>query len=468
MLHHERNFPQADPEPAPDADHRIYGSARGVAVKILTRIERSDAYLDKVLNYELGNSDLSDADKRLLNELTTGVLRWRGKLDWILTGFYHGEFSKCLSIVKNAMRIALYQILFLDKIPYSAAVNESVEVVKRLKGEKSASIANGVLRSIIRRLNSITYPDIGKDTSYYLAAVLSHPQWMVRRWIARFGEEETERLLEANNRRPVLHLRVNPLKTTQTELHQELEAEGITVSSSPLVPGFLRAGQITNIGGNRAFRAGKFTIQDEGAGLAARLAGAKPGMRIVDLCAAPGGKTTAMAEMMEGKGEVIAVDRYEAKMGLIADAAARLGLEEIVHPLCGDARTIDIPPADVVLVDAPCSGLGILGKKPDIKWKRNPEDLPQLVELQRELLENAARLVKPGGHLVYTTCTIERIENEEVIEEFLGRHPEFTLESPEGLIPAELITPEGFMQSLPHRHEIDGSFGARLRRREKE
>jgi len=445
-------------------DDRIYSGARGIAVKILTRIERSDAYLDKLLDYELSGSDLSDADKRLLNELTTGVLRWRGRLDWVLTGFYHGEFSKCLAIVKNAMRVALYQILFLERIPHSAAVNESVEIVKRLKGDRSASVANGVLRSIIRRLNSITYPDPGKDRSYYLAAVLSHPQWMIRRWLAQIGPEETELLMEANNRRPRLHLRVNPLKTTPDELLATLRNEGIEVERSTLLPEFLHADHFSAIARNEAFRRGEFSIQDEGAAMAARLTGVRPGMTVIDLCAAPGGKTTAMAEAMRGEGRIIAVDKYEAKLRLITEAARRIGVDGIVEVTVGDARTIRLDPADVVLLDAPCSGLGVLCKKPDIKWKRAPEDIPALVELQNALMENAARLVKPGGHLIYSTCTIERAENQQVVEEFLERHPEFVLERADTILPAAVVEDEGYMQTFPHRHGVDGMFGARLRR----
>lgn len=453
----------ADTTERPD-DHRIYGTARGIAVKILTRVERSDAYLDKLLGAELSQSELSDADKRLLNELTTGVLRWRGRLDWVLTGFYHGEFSKCLSIVKNAMRVALYQIMFLERIPHSAAVNESVEIVKRLKGEKSAAIVNGVLRSVIRKLNAITWPDRSSEPSYYLAAVQSHPQWLVRRWIEEFGIRETGHLLEANNQRPRLTLRVNLLRTTREELEQRLAADGIRTSRSPWLPSILNVDGAFNVTTNKAFREGLFTVQDEGATMAMYLAAPSPGIRVIDLCAAPGGKSTALAELMQGRGEIIALDKYEPKLKLIDEAAQRLGIAEVIQTAIGDAITITLPPADLVIVDAPCSGLGTLSKKPDIKWKREPEDIPQLVALQRAILANAAKLVKPGGVLLYSTCTIERRENQEVVAAFLADHPEFVLEPASEWLPKGVVTEEGFMQTLPHRHGLDGMFAARLRR----
>jgi 16S rRNA (cytosine967-C5)-methyltransferase len=444
----------------------LYKGARGAAVKVLTRVEQSDAYLDKVLNRELSSPDLNELDRRLLNELATGVLRWQAKLDWILTGFYHGEFPKCIPIVKNAMRVALYQILFLDKIPHAAAVNESVELVKRLKGDRSGNLVNAVLRSIIRKINAITFPERDKDVSRYFAIVLSHPLWMVRRWLTQFSEEETEQLLLANNTRPPLSLRVNPMRGSAEELLSQLVAAGIRAQRSQLHPWMLRVEGMANIGGNAAFQAGKFTIQDEGAALAVRLTDVRPGMRAIDLCAAPGGKSTAMAEMMNGEGEIISVDKYDAKLRLIEQTAQRTGFEGIIHPALGDARTIHLEPADVVLVDAPCSGLGVLAKKPDIKWKRRQEDIEPLAELQRAILDHAATLVRPGGHLVYSTCTIEPMENEEVVQSFLKTHPEFELVPASEILPDNVVTPDGFLQTYPHRHGVDGTFGARMRRKE--
>jgi len=452
------------PQAPGDQRAPLFQGARGLAVKILTRIEQSDAYLDKLLDHELNSRELNDMDRRLLTELATGVLRWQARLDWVLTGFYHGEFIKCIPVVRNALRVALYQILFLDRIPHSAAVNESVEIVKRLKGERSASVVNGVLRSVIRRLDAITYPEAQGDDARYLSIMLSHPQWMVRRWIARYGAEETEQLMHANNMRPHLSLRVNPARASVDEVIEYLVGRGLKPAASDYLESMVTVDGLSSIGEDKLFRDGAYSIQDEGAALAARLADVRPGMRVIDLCAAPGGKSTAMAERMDGMGEVIAVDKYESKLRLIASASTRLGLDEVIRPTQGDARTIEMEPADVVVVDAPCSGLGVLCKKPDIKWKRTPNDIEGMTRLQHEILDNGARLVKPGGHLIYSTCTIEPAENQEIVERFLAEHPEFELVPASEVLPASVVE-DGYLQTYPHRHHIDGTFGARLRRR---
>lgn len=442
----------------------LFHGARGLAVKTLTRVEQSGAYLDKLLNYELSGSGLGDLDRRLLTELTTGVLRWQARLDWVLTGFYHGEFSKCIPVVKNALRVALYQILFLDRIPHSAAVNESVEIVKRLKGLRSASVVNGVLRSVIRKLDAITYPEPDGDPARYLSIMFSHPLWMVRRWVARYGAEQTERLLAANNARPGVALRVNPLRGSVDDVMRHLAERGLHPVRSANIETMVHVEGLAGIGADPLFREGRYTIQDEGAALASMLAEVRPGMRVVDLCAAPGGKSTAMAERMQGLGEIVAMDKYDSKLKLIDTAARRLGFEDVIRTAAGDARKIALEPADVVLVDAPCSGLGVLAKKPDIKWKREPDDIDAMTKLQREILENAGRMVKPGGHLVYSTCTIEPAENEDVVRAFLASHPEFEPVPASEVLPASVVDDDGFLRTLPHLHGMDGTFGARMRR----
>lgn len=448
-----------------DRIESLYKGARGTAVKILTRIDQSDAYLDKLLNHELNAPDLSDQDRRLLTEISTGVLRWLAKLDWVLTGFYHGDFARCMPIVKNAMRVALYQILFLDRIPHAAAVNESVEIVKKLKGEGAAKVVNGVLRSILRKQDQISYPSIGTDPVQALAVTLSHPSWLVQRWLDRFGLEETTALLEANNRRPHLTLRVNPLRATPDGMVAELELIGAHVTRSNHLAAILNADHLGSVAALQPFRDGKLSIQDEGATLAAYLTDARPGMSVIDLCAAPGGKSTAIAELMRGEGQIIAVDKYQAKLRLVDQAAERLGFADVITTMAGDARSIPLPPADVVFVDAPCSGLGSLSKKPEIKWKRKPEDIPALAILQREMLDHASTLVKVGGHLIYSTCTIEVTENEDVVEDFLSRHAEFELIPADTVLPASVVDANGYLATFPQKHGTDGMFGARMRRR---
>ncbi len=447
--------------PTPRERPGLYTGSRGTAIRILNRVERTDSYLDKLLDAELKSSELSDPDKGLLTEIVHGVLRWQNRLDWVLNGFSHGNFAKSEINLKNALRVALYQILFLDRVPHAAAVNEAVEFIKRIRGEKPAGLVNAVLRNIIRNIEGIRYPDPNEDLVQYLAVYHSHPHWMVKRWLARFEKDETAQLLIANNERPMLSLRVNRLKADVDHFIRELENQQIACTRSPLIEHFVRVKTLSKIGQMDLFRNGHFTIQDESAALPCLLLSPQPGERVIDMCAAPGGKTTNIAELMHNEGEVVAVDKYEAKLNLIRGSAERLGLRNI-RLVAADAAILEEHQADRVLLDAPCSGTGVLSKKPDIKWKRDIADLMKLGALQADLMENAARLVKPGGVLVYSTCTMEPEENQLLVRAFLSRHPEFTLDDPRKFIHASLVTADGFVETYPHRHQMDGSFAARL------
>ncbi len=449
--------------PQPES-RALYAGARGTAVKILNRVERTDSYLDKVLDAELRLPDLNDLDKGLLSEIVHGVLRWQGRLDWILNGFSHGNFAKSEINIKNTLRVALYQVLFLDRVPHAAAVNEGVEFIKRIRGEKPAGLVNAVLRNIIRNIDGIRYPDASEDQTQYLAVYYSHPLWLVRRWVDRYGIDATTKLLIANNERPELCLRVNRLRTDREQFLQKLAQMQIKANPSAYLGQFVRTKSLSGIGQMDLFRGGHFTIQDESAALPCQLLDPHAGQRVFDLCAAPGGKTTNIAEMMNNGGEVIAIDKYEAKLKMIQASCDRLGLKNVVLR-AADASTLEENAADRVLLDAPCSGLGVLTKKPDIKWKRDVADILRLAASQAAMIDHAAKLVKPGGVLVYSTCTIEPEENEDVIRAFLGRHPEFVLDDPRSFVPRELVSDEGFVQTFPHRHGMDGTFAARLVKR---
>jgi len=453
-----------DPEiQSPEQRERLYTGPRGTAVKILNRVERSDAYLDRLLEAELQSQDMNELDKGLMTEIVTGTVRWRAKLDWVLTGFFHGNFTKAETNIRNALRVALYQILFLDRVPHSAAVNESVEFIKRLRGQKVADLVNAVLRNILRNLENIRYPDGSENPIQHLAVVESHPLWMVQRWVSRFGADEARQMLAANNRRPDLTLRVNRLKIDFNYFLSKLESHQIQFTRSAFLDFFVRVRHMAGIGGSEMFRQGFFVVQDESAGLAVTLLDPQPGERVLDLCAAPGGKTTMIGELMKNTGEIVAVDRYETRLQLVKKACQRLGIAN-VHVIAADASELETPPADRVLVDAPCSGLGVLAKKPDAKWKRDPEDIGALVRIQRGILARAATLVKPGGVLVYSTCTTEPEENMELVREFLVSHPEFSVEAASAFVNPQLVHPEGYVETLPHRHGMDGSFAVRLRK----
>jgi 16S rRNA (cytosine967-C5)-methyltransferase len=440
--------------------------ARYLAVKILSRFERSDAYLDKLLEYEQSNADLIPQDVALLTELVNGVTRWRGKLDWVLTGFYKGDYQKCLNIVKNSMRVGLYQMMFLTRVPIHAAINETVEIVKFIQGEKTAGIVNGVLRNIARNMENVRYPERSEDLTYYLATMYSHPKWIVKRWLDRFGEQMTEELLAENNVRPNVPARVNTLKADPDSFYAYLSHNNVPFVVSPyLKESFYIKTPKKGIDSTDSFKKGMITVQDTSASMAVKLANPQPGWKVIDLCSAPGGKTFFMAELMKDQGEILAVEKYSSKLRFISEGAERLGLTSI-HPVMNDASTITVDePVDLVFADVPCSGLGTLSKKPDIKWKREAEDIPGLVTLQRSILANAAHLVKPGGVLVYSTCTIENEENIENINWFLENYPNFELDPAENHIHPDLCK-DGFMQTFPCIHKIDGAFAARLIRKQ--
>ncbi|MCX7983403.1 MAG: 16S rRNA (cytosine(967)-C(5))-methyltransferase RsmB [Bacteroidetes bacterium] len=441
-----------------------YLGPRGTAIKILNRFERSDAYLDKLLDIEMRQEEMNDLDKALMNEIVTGVVRWRMKLDWVLTGFFHGNFTKAETNIKNALRVALYQIMFLDRVPHSAAVNEAVEFIKRLRGQKVADLVNAVLRTIIRNIDGIRYPEREENPIRHLAVVESHPLWITKRWIERFGFDEAQQLMKANNTIPPVSLRFNKLKGDIKILVEYLNQHKFEYNISKYVPNYIRVQHMAAIGKSDLFNQGYFTVQDESAALPVLLLNPQPGERVIDLCAAPGGKTTFIGELMGNVGEIVAVDRYENRLQLVSTACKRLGIHNVIL-LATDARTVELPVADKVLVDAPCSGLGVIAKKPDAKWLREAEDIPKLVELQKAILENAAKLVKSKGILVYSTCTIEPEENAGVIEDFLSRHPEFSVESAAIFVHPALVNASGYIETLPHKHGMDGSFAVRLRRK---
>jgi 16S rRNA (cytosine967-C5)-methyltransferase len=362
------------------------------------------------------------------------------------------------------MRIALYQMMFLSKIPPPAAINESVELVKRIKGDRHAGIVNGVLRNILRNIQSIRYPDRQENEVLHLSVHYAHPQWIVRRYVDRLGGVEAEALLAANNHRPMLTLRVNTMRTTLESVEQQLTDAEIKFERSPIHPTSIMITSLRDVRSLPLFQEGLVSVQDASASLAVQLADPKPGMSVVDLCAAPGGKAVHAAEIMRDKGTVVALEKYESKLRFIDENAKRSGLS-IVQASQGDAREYTTKElADLVLVDAPCTGMGTLSKKPDIKWRRDLDDIRKMSATQREILDHAATLVKPGGAIVYSTCTIEPEENADVVNWFLAKHPDFELDRAENHLPVDVCA-DGFLQTFPHKHRSDGAFGARLVRR---
>jgi 16S rRNA (cytosine967-C5)-methyltransferase len=457
--------------PKKEYPRSLYTDARSCAVKIICRVERTDSYLDKLIDYEVRNNPfLNDYDKALLSELSYGVLRWMRRLDWFLNGFYRGQYEKCLPEVKNAMRVALYQILFLNKIPHSAAVNEAVNFVKRIRYEKHAAVVNGLLRTIIRTLDNLVWPTREIDEVNYLGIIQSHPNWIIKRWIKRFGFDNAEKLCESDNKRPILSIRVNKQKISTDDFLKYLNEKNIQYRTSNYIDYFFTIKIMARIYTDELFKEGYFTVQDISAGLISHLVNPQENEMILDICAAPGGKSSHLSELMLNKGKIFSVDKYKSKVDLMKTNFDRLGVKntEIIYDDINEPQTEIlkyelIGKMDKVLADVPCSGLGVLSKKPDIKWKRELTDIMKLQSLQLKILENAVKYIKPGGKIIYSTCTIEEEENIGVVKLFLERNPGFVVENAKKYVTEKVVNSEGCLEMFPHLHYTDGAFGAILK-----
>jgi 16S rRNA (cytosine967-C5)-methyltransferase len=447
-----------------NAEFVLYRTAREIAVKILNRVDRTDSYLDKILDFELRNSDLSRIDKTFLTELVKGTTRWKLKVDYIIDQFYRGDLSKLDINIKNAIRLAVYQLVFLEKIPQWAAVDEAVKFVKRLRGQTSANIVNAVLRTIIRKINLIEYPSVDDDPVGALSVTYSYPPWLVRKFVDRFGIFETEQLLDALNERPLLSVRVNTNKTSTDVLAEEFRHQGAEVSCGKFLPNFLYVEGFSAIAETDLFRKGLFTIQDESAGIVSVLLAPTRGDKILDACAAPGGKTTHILELTNGEVDIVALEKYEHRAHLLRNSLEAKGYTNVQVIVTDAAKYSSSVIFDKILVDAPCSGMGAIRKKPDVKWKRSEDDIIAATEIQSAILENVTKFLKPNGVVVYSTCTIVPDENQNIIHRFLSNHPEFVLESADVFVNRTLVNREGFVEMFPHRHDLDGGFAARLRK----
>ena len=438
--------------------------AREVALLTLNACHRQGGWSDQILKKQLAAAGLDSRDGALATQLCFGVLQNQILLDFYLSQFSNLPLKKMEGKVLQALRLGAYQILFLDKIPASAAVNRSVELTKaHCKNPRAAGMVNGILRNLARRVDSL--PTIPKeDPARYLSTLYSHPVWLVQEMLMLLGTEETAALLAANNGRPPVTGMVNTLRTTAGDLSRALEEEGVEVSPHPWLSHCLTLNRTGELERLDAFQKGLFYIQDPASRLAVEALDPAPGMRVLDCCAAPGGKTFGIALAMGDRGEVVSCDVHPHKKGLIRAGAERLGLK-CVSPRTADG-TVFCPEwegaFDRVLVDAPCSGLGVIRKKPDIRYK-DPGPLSALPEVQGRILANAARYVRPGGALVYSTCTLLRRENEEVVSAFLKgndllRPEPFSLPGPVGAVESGMVT------LWPQRHGTDGFFICKLRR----
>ncbi|MFZ2396350.1 MAG: 16S rRNA (cytosine(967)-C(5))-methyltransferase RsmB [Smithella sp.] len=442
-------------------------SVRHQAVDILNKVSAGQDFASPLINDCLDKNSLSGTpDGRLLTHLVYGVLRFRGHLDWILTKLCRGDFDKLDEGIKNVLRAGLYQLKFSDRLPDFAVVNEAVKIAKILKPDKSA-LVNAVLRNYLRRGQNLPFPSAKKNVAEYIAAFHSHPLWLVKRWIKRFGPEETISLCSTNNKLPPLTARVNTFKISRKDLIQKLVSAGFTPEETKYSPDGIILNASTNpLQKTDFFEAGVLRIQDEGAQLISYLIKPDSSESILDACAGSGGKTTHLAAILKNKGRIVAIDRNSEKIDKLKLEASRLGIN-IMETQTGDL-SIGLPDSlketfDYVLVDAPCSGTGTLRRNPEIKWRTTEKDLRNFTAAQKLILQNVSLAVKKGGHLVYCTCSLLPEENENIVDDFLKQNPDFSLCHPTDSINRQFIDNRGFFHTYPHRHNMDGFFGVILK-----
>lgn len=443
-------------------------TARAICLEILNRIEKNSFHPDQLLSESFKRyRHLTAIDRAFLTELTYGVIRWKRRLDWIIQFFSEVPIHKIEIEILNVLRMGLYQILFLSRTPASAAVNESVELAKGFRGRGGGGFVNAILRSILRKKDEIHYPDVNRDPVLNLSIIESYPLWLVQRWIREMGFQETLRLCQFNNHLSPLTLRTNTLKISRKALIEKLKEKGLNPSPTHFSEDGIILQDPPPISELPFMREGFFIVQDEASQLVTAILDPKPGEWILDACAAPGAKTTHIAQRMENRGEVFALDIKKNRLALIEENSKRLGIP-IIKMIRGDA-SLPVPLSgeikfDRILADVPCSGFGTLRKNPDLKWRRTEQDILRLAELQLSILKSLAGYVKRGGILVYSTCTVFREENEDVVEKFLNEHPEFRPDRIDPILPEEChsLIKDGYFKTFPPRDEMDGFFVARL------
>ena len=439
-------------------------NARELALQTLTDILIDGAYSNHALSEQIEKNELTVQDKNFMTELVYGTLQHEQLLNFYVTPFFNGKVKAWVRIL---IQMTLYQMLFLDSVPEHAAISEAVKIAKKRGGQFNGKLVNAILRELTR--TPLPSLDTIKDEAERLAVETSHPLWLIKLWSKQFGWEKTIQMARANNERVNVTIRVNGVRGTREELKQKLESEGITCEY-----GNLSQDALVILKGNviktKAFEQGWFYVQDESSMLVARALKPKHHSKVLDTCSAPGGKTTHVAELMRQTGTVYAHDVYEHKIKLIEDNVKRLGLTNVVATL-QDATTLneryESDSFDAVLVDAPCSGLGILRRHPEVKITKQPSDLDEIMMIQKKILNTVAPLVKVGGTLVYSTCTVNRKENDKMVEQFLAQHPEYELDATlVNRLPEVLHeqTKKGMVQLFPGDYQTYGFFIACLKR----
>ena len=448
-------------------------------------MERDHVFVDHAVHCQKNNLPLNKSDRGLVRELVYGVLRYRETLDWRLSRIANRPLPRWPLAIVMILRVGAYQILYLDRIPVSAAVNESVNMAKAVRGRDWSGLVNGVLRTLARQ-EPPSWPDVHDNPVTALSIRWSCPSWIVQRWLLRFGTMQTEMLCRATLNIPPITLRTNTLRCSRAQLLERLRREGYDAhetSVSPVGITLKKCGDLQNL---MVLQEGWCYVEDEAAQLIPFLLDVHPGDCVLDVCAAPGGKTTHLAALMENQGTLVAFDRHASRLHVLASNCQRLGITN-VHPFAADARTAftqtkkPFPSSrrphplssagaqgfDRILVDAPCSGFGILRRHPEGKWRKDQDLIHQTHVTQLEILDNIHSLLRPEGVIVYSACSIESEETIQVLSKFCGRHPEFLVESAMPWIPLagqSLGDEQGNMCTAFNLFDMDGFFAARLRR----
>jgi 16S rRNA (cytosine967-C5)-methyltransferase len=440
---------------------------RKLALRVLCHVETSAAFADQLIAALAATHGLSPQARAFLRELTYGVLRWRNRLDWLLDHCSDRPLETLTPAIRNLLRLGAYQLYFMDHIPPYAAVSETVRLAKQVGHAGVVAYVNAVLRALGRQRGAVSLPGAQEDRLAYLTITQSHPRWLVERWLDRYGPQQTMAMCHADNLRPPFVVRVNPLRTTRARLLHSLAADDCEAKPCRYAPDAVVMVSHAPLDQLESYRQGWFSVQDEAAILCGYLLSPQPREWVLDACAAPGGKATHAAESMADLGTVLCLDHSHQRVTLVEENARRLRLRGL-RCLVGNAEGIEFRrPFDRILLDAPCSGLGVLRRHPDAKWRKGPELISTMARQQTTLLEHLCHLVKPDGVLLYVTCSTEAEENQHVVQAFIDRHPNYKLEAVANDLPdaARVFAREGgWFQSWPGPEDLDGFFAARLRR----
>jgi len=446
---------------------------RKTALYVLSTLDKGHKTLDSLLEDVFREKTLfSKKDRALLQVLVYGVLRWRGRLDWIIDYFSKTRLNKIDPKVLNILRLGLFQIIYLDRIPVSAAVNTSVEMTKTDAAPWVVRYVNGLLRNAVREYQHVPFPEVGNDPAKALATKKSFPKWIIKRWLDRFGLKETELLCDVINIIPPITVRCNTLKTGREKLVKALNGYAEKIEITSYAPdGVFFSKPKRSIPNIEAFKGGLFAVQDEAAQLVTLLLDPQPGETILDACSGLGGKTGHIAQMMKNSGKLVAMDKDENKLLRLESEMYRLGVSIVttcIHDLSNPLNREDFGKFDRILLDAPCSGLGVLRRNPDTKWRASQQNPAYCQKRQSLFLDNLAHLVKPSGVLVYAVCSMEPEENESVIKGFLNKHAKFDVEKrPTGLPfdACSLVNRNGYLKTFPHLNNMDGFFSVCMKRK---